>query len=48
METIVNINGKYANIILPNTYFEAPKGIHFMFIWDKDGTQGITQKASVN
>jgi hypothetical protein len=48
MDTIVNINGRDANITLPNTYFAAPKGIYFMFVWDKDGTPSVAQEINVN
>lgn len=48
MDVTVKTNGNISNVTLPDTYFAAPKGMYFMFIWDKDGTPSIAQEVSIS
>ena len=48
MDAKVNLNGKTANITLPDTRFAAPKGLYFMFVWDTNGTPSIAQEIQIN
>ncbi|MBC7471917.1 MAG: DUF1929 domain-containing protein [candidate division SR1 bacterium] len=48
MDTVIKTNGNKANITLPDSYFAAPKGMYFMFVWDKDGTPSIAQEIDIN
>jgi hypothetical protein len=48
MNANVQTNGNVANITLPATYFDAPKGSYFMFVWNSVGTLSIAQEITIN